>query len=149
MVDIGWRGTIQDNLANIFTNKEIGGYYLTLYDYYNLQPKNTYKISFLDDINLRNNELASMITLLEWIYNPGTGSVVEYKKGEAIRKAKKEETDIVKEYIEPLQEGMFKGAEVINDYMKYHPYEANETKQYVYELIRKIKTAPQKELIEA
>ena len=149
MVDIGWRGTIQDNLANIFTNKEIGGYYLTLYDYYNLQPKNTYKISFLDDINLRNNELASMITLLEWIYNPGTGSVVEYKKGEAIRKAKKEETDIVKEYIQPLQEGMLKGAEIINDYMKYHPYEANETKQYVYELIKKIKTAPQKELIEA
>ena len=149
MVDIGWRGTIQDNLAHIFTNKPIGGYYLTLYDYYNLQPKNTYKISYLDDKNIRDNEVASMITLLEWIYNPGTGSVIEYKQGEAIRKAKTEETDIVKEYIKPLQEGMFEAAKVINEYMKYHPYEAIETKQYVYDLIRKTKTNPSKELIEA
>ena len=149
MVDIGWRGTIQDNLANIFTNKVIGGYYLTLYDFYNLQPENTFKLSYLDDKNIRDNEVASMITLLEWIYNPGTGSVIEYKQGEAIRKAKTEETDIVKKYIKPLQEGMFEGAKIINEYMKYHPYEAIETKGYVYDLIRKIKKNPSKELIEA
>ena len=149
MVDIGWRGTIQDNLAHIFTNKKIGGYYLTLYDFYNLQPKNTYKISYLNDKNIRDNEVASMITLLEWIYNPGTGSVVEYKQGEAIRRAKEEETNIVKEYIKPLQEGMIEGAKVINEYMKYHPYEAEETKGYVYDLIRRTKTKPSKELIEA
>ena len=149
MVDIGWRGTIQDNLAHIFTNKVIGGYYLTLYDFYNLQPENTFKLSYLDDKNLRDNEVASMITLLEWIYNPGTGSVIEYKQGEAIRKAKTEETDIVKKYIKPLQEGMFEGAKIINEYMKYHPYEAIETKGYVYDLIRKTKKNPSKELIEA
>ena len=149
MVDIGWRGTIQDNLAHIFTNKKIGGYYLTLYDYYNLQPKNTYKISYLNDKNIRDNEVASMITLLEWIYNPGTGSVIEYKQGEALRRAKTEETDIVKKYIKPMQEGMFEAAKVINEYMKYHPYEAEETKEYVYNLIRKTKENPSKELIEA
>lgn len=149
VVDIGWRGTIHDNLCHIYPNKMIGGYYLTLYDYYNLQPKNSYKISYLDDKNIRNNEIASIITLLEWIYNPGTGSVIEYKQGEAIRKAKTEETEIVKKYIKPLQDGMFAGAEVINEYMKYHPYEAVETKNYVYDLIRKIKTKPSKELIEA
>ena len=149
MVDIGWRGTIQDNLAYIFTNKKIGGYYLTLYDYYNLQPKNTYKLSFIDDKEIRNNEVASMITLLEWIYNPGTGSVTGYKDGKAIRRAKDEETKIVKEYIKPMQDGMLEGAKVINEYMKYHPYEAEETKDYVYDLIRKTKADPSKELIEA
>lgn len=149
MVDIGWRGTIQDNLAYIFTNKKIGGYYLTLYDYYNLQPKNTYKLSFIDDKKIRNNEVASMITLLEWIYNPGTGSVTGYKDGKAIRKAKEDETKVVKEYIKPMQEGMFEATKVINEYMKYHPYEAEETKQYVYDLIRRTKVNPSKELIEA
>lgn len=149
IVDIGWRGTIQDNLSYIFTNKKISGYYLALYDFYNLQPDNSYKISFIDDKNIRDNEVASMITLLEWIYNPGTGSVIEYKQGEAIRKAKTEETDIVKKYIEPLQEGMFAGAQIINEYMKCHPYEAKETKEYVYEVLRKVKTKPSKELIEA
>lgn len=149
IVDIGWRGTIHDNLCYIFNNKTIGGYYLTLYDFYNVQPKNSYKISFIDDRKIRDNEVASMITLLEWIYNPGTGSTIEYKQGEAIRKAKIEETDIVKKYIKPLQEGMFAGAEIINEYMKYHPYEATETKKVVYDVIRKTKTKPNKALIEA
>lgn len=148
-VDIGWRGTIQDNLAYIFTNKKIGGYYLTLYDFYNLQPENTYKISYLDDEKIRDNEVASMITLLEWIYNPGTGSVIEYNNGKAVRKAKDKETKIVEEYIKPMQEGMLEGAKIINEYMKYHPYQAEESKKYVYELLRKIKTKPSKELIEA
>lgn len=44
---------------------------------------------------------------------------------------------------------MFAGAEIINDYMKYHPYEGSETKQFVYELIRKLKTKPSKELVDA
>ena len=149
VVDIGWRGTIQDNLAYIFTNKTIVGYYLTLYDFYNLQPKNTYKISYLDDKEIKNNEVASMITLLEWIYNPGTGSVIEYKNGDAIRKAKDKETKIVNKYIKPMQQGMLEGAKIINEYMKYHPYQAEESKSYVYDLIRKIKTKPSKELIEA
>lgn len=149
VVDIGWRGTIQDNLAHIFTNKKIEGYYLTLYDFYNLQPENTKKISFIDDKNIRDNEVANMITLLEWIYNPGTASVVEYKQAEAIRKAKTEELEIVKKYIKPLQEGMLEGAKIINEYMKCHPYEAEETKESVYNLIRKTKTNPSKELIEA
>ena len=149
MVDIGWRGTIQDNLAYIFTNKKIGGYYLTLYDFYNIQPKHTYKLSFIDDKTIRDNEVASMITLLEWIYNPGTGSVTGYKDGKAIRRAKEDETKVVSKYIKPMQEGMFEAAKVINEYMKYHPYEAKETKQYVYDLIRRTKVNPSKELIEA
>lgn len=149
MVDIGWRGTIQDNLAYIFTNKKIGGYYLTLYDFYNIQPKHTYKLSFIDDKTIRDNEVASMITLLEWIYNPGTGSVIGYKDGKAIRRAKEDETKVVSKYIKPMQEGMFEATKVINEYMKYHPYEAEETKQYVYDLIRRTKVNPSKELIEA
>ena len=149
MVDIGWRGTIQDNLAYIFTNKKIGGYYLTLYDFYNIQPKHTYKLSFIDDKEIRDNEVASMITLLEWIYNPGTGSVTGYKDGKAIRRAKEDETKVVSKYIKPMQEGMFEATKVINEYMKYHPYEAEETKQYVYDLIRRTKVNPSKELIEA
>ncbi|MCI8637055.1 MAG: hypothetical protein HFJ36_04325 [Clostridia bacterium] len=72
-----------------------------------------------------------------------------YKQGEAIRKAKTEEIEIVKKYIMPLQEGMLKGAKEINEYMKYHPYEAKETKQYIYNLLKNTKENPSKELIEA
>lgn len=149
IVDIGWRGTIQDNLAYIFDKKMIGGYYLTLYDFYNIQPSNTYKIGFIDDVKIRDKEVANIITLLEWIFNPGTGSVVEYEDGKAIRKAKQDELNVVKKYIEPLQKGMFAGCEVINKYMMNHPYEAKESKEVVYDLIREINNKPSKELIDA
>ena len=48
----------------------------------------------------------------------------------------------------PLQEGMLEGAKLINEYMKYHPYEAKETKEYVYQVVKQIKTHPSKELVE-
>lgn len=149
IVDIGWRGTIQDNLSYIFDKKQVGGYYLTLYDYYNLQPNNSYKVSFIDDKDIRDKEVANIITLLEWIFNPGTGSVVEYKNGKAIRKAKEKELSVVNRYIKPLQEGMLAGCELMNEYVKYHPYEAEETKSVVYDLIKEIKLNPSKELIDA
>lgn len=149
VVDIGWRGTIQDNLAYVFNNKQIDGYYLTLYDFYNLQPVNTNKNSFISDKNIRDNEVSNIITLLEWIYNPGTGSVIEYKNGKAIRKAKKEELEVVNKYIKPLQVGMLEGSKIINEYMKYHQYEMDEIKEYVYKLIKNIKLNPSKELVEA
>jgi len=149
VVDIGWRGTIQDNIAYIFDKKKVDGYYITLFDYYNVQPKNTYKYAFIDDNNVRDNIVANMITLLEWIYNPGTGSVVEYKDGKSIRKIKDKEANVVNKYIKPLQDGMFAGMEVINEYMKGHPYEGEETKNIVYDLLRHIKEKPSKELIDA
>jgi len=149
LVDIGWRGTIQDNLAYIFNNKTILGYYLTLYDFYNVQPENVQKFKYISDKNIINNEVATIITLLEWIYNPGTGSVIKYKDGEAIREAKTKEKKIVEEYIFPIQQGMYEGAKYINEYMKIHPYEACEKKEYVYGVLKNIKEKPNEELVEA
>ena len=149
IVDIGWRGTIQDNLAYIFDKKQVSGYYITLFDYYNTQPKNTDKHSLIDNTFIRDNYVVNMITLLEWIYNPGTGSVVEYKNGKSIRKIKDKETNVVKKYIKPLQEGMFEGIKLINEYLEIHTFEGEELKENVYELIKEIKTNPSKELIDA
>lgn len=149
VVDIGWRGTIQDNLAYIFDKKFIDGYYLTLYDFYNIQPVNTSKTCFIDDEGMKVKEVADIITLLEWIFNPGTGSVVEYKNGKAVRKAKDKELNIVKKYIKPMQDGMLAGAKEINEYIKYHPYHVDETKNVVYDLIKNIKKNPSKTLIDA
>lgn len=148
MVDIGWRGTIQDNIAYIFDNKKVGGYYITLYDYYNHQPENTYKLSFIKDKNIKMNEVAKMITLLEWIFNPSSGSVIKYKDGEAIRKAKKEESDAIKNTVKHIQNGMLEGSRVINQYLKVHPYEAKEFDEYIYQLLKDLNKNPDKELVD-
>lgn len=147
IVDIGWRGTIQDNIAYIFPKKYITGYYITLYDYYNYQPKNTKKIKFIKDKELILNDIASIITVLEMLFSSNTGSVIEYKDGEAIRKLKKEEVQTVQNYIDYIQKGMIKGCEVINEYIKIHPYEADEFDSYIKDIIRGIKNNPDRDLV--
>ena len=146
-VDIGWRGTIQDNIAYIFDNKFITGFYITLYDYYNVQPKNTKKIKFIKNRQLILEDISSIITVLEMIFSSNTGSVIEYKNGEAIRKLKKEEIQTVQKYIDFIQQGMNEGAKVINEAMKIHPFEAQEFDTYVENIIRKIKNNPDPDLV--
>lgn len=149
IVDLGWRGTIQDNIAYIFKNKKIGGYYYALYDYYNYQPKNTYKIPFIKSREITYNYIAPMLTVFEMLFNTESGSVVDYKDGKAIRKVKKEERDTVRNITSYIQKGMFAGAKVINDYMKYHPYMNEEFDNYIYNIIINMKNHPSKVLVEA
>lgn len=148
IVDIGWRGTIQDNLAYIFPEKNITGYYITLYDFYNYQPKNTKKLKFIKDKKLIKNDISSIITVLEMLFSSNTGSVIEYKDGEAIRKLKKEEVQTVQKYINYIQDGMLEGCKVINEYMKIHPFEASEFDNYIEKIIKSIKEKPNKDLVE-
>lgn len=148
IVDIGWRGTIQDNIAYIFPKKNITGYYITLYDFYNYQPRNTKKIKFIKNRDLIMNDISSIITVLEMLFSSNTGSVIEYKDGKAIRKLKKEEVQTVQNYIEHIQSGMLKGCKTINEYMKIHPYEASEFDTYIEKIIKSIKENPNKDLVE-
>ncbi len=147
IVDIGWRGTIQDNLAYIFKNKKITGYYFSLYDFYNTQPENTEKISFISDKDIRDKYVAPLITLLEWISNPGTPSVTGYKEGNSIRNSKTDETDVVKKYVLPIQQGIMDGAIKINEYIKIHPSESEEVKKCVYNILKQTKEKPSKDLV--
>ncbi|MBR6033842.1 MAG: HAD family hydrolase [Clostridia bacterium] len=147
-VDIGWRGTIQDNLAYIFNKKTIEGYYITLFDYYNAQPKNTKKYKFIKNKDVILQDVAPALTVFEMIFSSNTGSVIEYKDGIAIRKAKKEETEIVQKYITYIQEGIFAGADIINEYMEIHPFEASEFDRYIENLVTNVRKNPNKDLME-
>ncbi len=51
IVDIGWRGTIQDNLALLVPETGIEGCYLGLQDFFNPQPANTIKHGYIADDN--------------------------------------------------------------------------------------------------
>ena len=46
LVDIGWRGSIQDNICHILPDSKITGVYLGLNTYLNEQPQNSKKIAF-------------------------------------------------------------------------------------------------------
>lgn len=149
VVDLGWRGTIQDNLAYIYPKKKIMGYYYVLYDFYNVQPKNTRKIAFIEDKKVRDEYIAPMITLFEMLFNPESGSVVAYDGNKAIRKVKENEYNTVKNITSHIQRGMLEGSKKINEYLKFHPYMSDEFYEYICELIKQLKEKPSNELVEA
>ena len=149
VVDMGWRGTIQDNIAYIYPNKEIGGYYYALYDYYNYQPKNTYKMPYIKSREISYEYISPMITVFEMLFNTESGSVIEYKDGQAIRKVKKAEYETVKNVTSHIQKGMMEGSKLINEYMKNHPYMNEEFDDYIYNIIKNLKQNPDKILVEA
>lgn len=83
IVDIGWRGTIQDNIALIFQDSKVHGNYLGLEKFLNPQPTNTSKRGFVGDNN-DPDELNSFdfgdFAIFEFICNVPGGSVTGYSE---------------------------------------------------------------------
>ena len=83
LVDIGWRGTIQDNLCHLLPQSTIHGYYLGLQPFLNPQPENATKTAFGPNLNQKNHSLydalcMQFISPLEMLCNSPHGSVVGY-----------------------------------------------------------------------
>ncbi len=51
VVDVGWRGTIQDNLCHLLPDRELHGVYLGLFPFLNPQPANATKRAVIFDGN--------------------------------------------------------------------------------------------------
>lgn len=77
IVDIGWRGTIQDNVCYILPNTTIYGYYFALYDFLNEQPANAFKYGFLNQFKGGPKYLWN-ITPFEMLCNSPNGSTTGY-----------------------------------------------------------------------
>lgn len=82
IVDIGWRGTIQDNLAYIFPNLDITGFYLGLDKFINPQPRNTKKSGYIANLNKTistDSFVFNKVSPIEMLCNSPHGSVVGYQ----------------------------------------------------------------------
>jgi glycosyltransferase involved in cell wall biosynthesis/FMN phosphatase YigB (HAD superfamily) len=81
VVDIGWRGTIQDNLARILPEVHWSGLYLSLFRFLNPQPGNCSKTGFLFDDNRgdRGEHQLAPQAPVEMLFNSENGSVTGYR----------------------------------------------------------------------
>ncbi|MCK7578473.1 MAG: hypothetical protein MZV65_23875 [Chromatiales bacterium] len=81
LVDIGWRGTIQDNLAWMLPNTRLFGYYLGLQRFLNPQPPNGIKRAYGPDANLNLffSHLLDAVSPMEMLCNSPHGSVMGYR----------------------------------------------------------------------
>lgn len=110
IVDIGWRGTIQDNICYIFSKVKINGYYFGLEKFLNKQPDNAHKYGYINQFYGRENILGD-ITPFEMLCNSCNGSTLGYEKNSdgivtAIRKIDEVENESYYNCTKYIQDGV-------------------------------------------
>lgn len=115
VVDVGWRGTIHDNIALLYPNIHFTGIYLGLQKFLNDQPANTSKIAFGPDLNhhIEYPHFLDSVAPIEMITNSPSGSVTGYgeENGQlvAIRNVNNDENDAWHSFTKTFQEGILSG----------------------------------------
>jgi predicted HAD superfamily hydrolase/glycosyltransferase involved in cell wall biosynthesis len=153
VVDIGWRGTIQDNLCQI-TKKHIHGCYLGLFGYLNPQARNSSKHGWLADYNVNKFGWGSQeVAPLEMLFNSPGGSVTGYKKvGNRIRAEKlklQAEDAVIEKYIQPIQSGISSAARIICEYVRLHGLVSDDLQDFALATVRKLLSHPSKKIAHA
>ena len=117
IVDIGWRGTIQDNIAYLLPEYKIEGYYIGLIPFLNKQPVNVSKKGFLNgykDFGV----IMKNVAPFEMLCNSPNGSTIGYKimGGDvtAIRKKEEAEDRVYYKYIQNMQSDILRDVVAIN-----------------------------------
>ncbi|WP_029134502.1 hypothetical protein [Sedimenticola selenatireducens] len=112
IVDIGWRGSIQDNLAHTLPEITWHGYYLALNRFLNHQPGNSSKNAWATNLNVNNRfaELLDSVAPFEMLCNSPNGSVTGYQRTargvQAIRLVDQQENRVFEESIRHYQAGV-------------------------------------------
>jgi phosphoglycolate phosphatase-like HAD superfamily hydrolase len=132
IVDIGWRGTIQDNLAHLLPQTQIRGYYLGLNRYLNRQPANTVKSAYgpnLNDID-SDSGLLDFVAPIEMLCNSAGGSVREYRLGEdrveVVRQVDPDENAVFHACARHFQAGVLDSIPFWADFLRTHAYTATD-----------------------
>jgi hypothetical protein len=133
VVDIGWRGSIQDNIALLVPDAHFHGMYLGLRRVINAQPTNVSKAAYGPDENT-SSELSSLFTnfaAMELLCNSPFGSVVGYytlEDGRTTpqRHVDQQENAAYGEFVAPFQEGILLAAQHWQSYLERYVVSSNE-----------------------
>lgn len=127
IVDVGWRGTIQDNLAFLFPQTLFYGEYLGLSKFLNEQPSNTVKRAYGPDLNLVDDmaHLLDSVSPIEMLCNSPNGSTVGYSissdlKPSAIRAVDAAENSVFDCFTSEFQQGVLEAARLWSKYIEEH-----------------------------
>lgn len=91
IIDIGWKGTIQDNLCYLYPEYKIVGFYTGLQPFLSPQPVNADKYGYINSYRLKAGILLT-VRPLEMLCNSAGGSVTGYvRKGSKIAAVRKKD----------------------------------------------------------
>jgi FMN phosphatase YigB (HAD superfamily) len=132
IVDIGWRGTIQDNLAHALPATTLHGYYLALNRFLNEQPPNAAKTAFGPDLNrgAEHADLLDFVAPIEMICNSPNGSVTGYeidgKRVIADRHVDVAENQVYAAWTRHFQAGVLDSVAFWGEFLRTNAYSADE-----------------------
>lgn len=155
IVDIGWRGTIQDNLARLMPECETVGYYLALRAFINPQPANAAKHAFGPDE--RTDDVASFFESfepLELLCNSPYGSVSGYRETKdgkiaPIREINDAENVPINRFTRHFQDGVIFAAKIYRPLLMDHAVTSGEMRAMAIHLWQRLASRPPEELLKA
>lgn len=155
IVDIGWRGTIQDNISTLVPFVHFHGMYLGLRRIINEQSSNVSKGAYVTNENTDcdQNSLFTNFAAMEFLCNSPHGSVVGYSLGDGGVKAKRhveeEENAIYDEFVMLFQEGVLLAGKHWQSYLEQYGVSSNELRALASSVWDKLRRTPSEGLVEA
>lgn len=120
VVDIGWRGTIQENISYLVQGN-VHGVYLALKRYLNKQPENSSKSAYLSDDNLSETFDLGDVASLEFIFNVPGGSCIGYdQNGTPQKEVFDGEEAVITHHVAAIQSGIIEGVNALGQYIRRH-----------------------------
>lgn len=154
VVDIGWRGTIQDNLAMLLPNTHLHGMYLGLRRLINLQPNNVSKSAYGPDEN-HSPEFCNLFenfAALELLCSSPKGSVVGFKRidGKMIpqRHIVDAENTAFEDFTKHFQEGVLLAARHWQRYLERYVVTGGELRDVALHIWETLRRTPGRDLAE-
>jgi len=136
VVDVGWRGTIHDNIALLFPNIHFTGVYLGLQKFLNPQPSYTSKVAFGPNLNIKQEypHFLDSVAPIEMITNSPSGSVTGYGeengKMYAIRNINTDENQAWESFTRHFQEGILYGIKDFSALMLNYGFTHQQLRHY-------------------
>ena len=120
IVDIGWRGTIQDNISYLVKGN-VHGVYMALKAYLNQQPENSSKSAYLSDDNSSGSFDLGDVAALEFILNAPGGSCIGYDhNGTPQKEIFPGEETVINNQVAAIQAGILEGTVKLGQYIRRH-----------------------------
>lgn len=122
--DVGWRGTIQDNLAHVLPTVRLKGVYLGLLGRLNKEPPNVSKLGLAGDLQQTPEDLAlrrrlSWALPFEMLSNGPGGSVTGYTdEGEPLRRVHPGEEAVYQKFTAIVQRAILSEVRALGEALK-------------------------------
>ncbi|EFL6071217.1 hypothetical protein AAG35_005348, partial [Escherichia coli] len=145
IVDIGWRGSIQDNLMSRKNNYIQHGCYLGLFDFYPGQSGQNKSSVIFDNNRFRQKWTMKGVAFMETVFNALDGSVVDYVNNKPKRKENYAEIENSKHLI-VMQDAIIEEFMNLSIMLKEGKLNINDIERLAIESYKKIVTNPSKEI---